>query len=146
MNKREYTEKLDELGLDKTRYCIISSGIMLMYGLKETTEDIDIKIRPDYFEELKARFNFKKSPKFTYLYELSDEIEVAVLDYDDSDVEVVDGYQVESLEIQLKWFLENGREKDKGKIEIIKEFLSNRKKEGKKLTKEKKGVVKQDEL
>ena len=48
MNKREYLKKLDELNLDKNRYCVISSGIMLLYGLRETTEDIDIKIRPDY--------------------------------------------------------------------------------------------------
>ena len=116
MNKREYLKKLDELNLDKNRYCVISSGIMLLYGLRDTTEDIDIKIRPDYFDELKARFEFKKSPKYSYLYELNDEVEVAVLDYDDNDVEIVDGYPVESIELQLKWFLENGREKDKEKI------------------------------
>ena len=55
MNKVEYIKKLEALNLDKDRYCIISGGVMLLYGLKEKTEDIDIKIKPDYFEELKSR-------------------------------------------------------------------------------------------
>lgn len=126
MNKEEYIEKLDSLNLDKDRYCIISGGVMLLYGLKEKTEDIDIKVKPDYFEELKERFNFKKSPKYPYLYEIDDETEVAVLDYNYSDVRMVDGYPVESLELQLKWMLENNRPKDKEKIEIIKEYLNNK--------------------
>lgn len=86
MNKEEYIKKLDALNLDKDRYCIIAGGVMLLYGLKEKTEDIDIKIKPDYFEELKSRFEFKKSPKYSYLYEINDEIEIAVLDYNLSDV------------------------------------------------------------
>ncbi len=126
MNKEEYIKKLDSLNLDKDRYCIISGGVMLLYGLKEKTEDIDIKVKPNYFEELKERFNFKKSPKYPYLYEIDDETEVAVLDYNYSDVRMVDGYPVESLELQLKWMLENNRPKDKEKIEIIKEYLNNK--------------------
>ena len=123
MNKQEYIDKLDELKLDKNRYCIISGGIMLLYGLKETTEDIDIKVKPDYFEELKDRFTFKKSPKYPYLYELSDTVEVAVLDFKSEDVKYVDGYPVESLELQLEWMIEHNRPKDQEKIKMIKSYL-----------------------
>ena len=49
---------------------------------RESTADIDIKVSKDYFEELQTRFVFKKSPKYEYLYEISDDIEVAVQDYD----------------------------------------------------------------
>ena len=125
MNKEEYINKLNTLGLDKNRYCIISGGVMLLYGLKATTEDIDIKIRPDYFEELKEKYKFKKSPKYEYLYELDDSTEVAVLDYSDEDVRLVDGYPVESLELQLKWMIEQNRPKDQEKIKIIKNYLEN---------------------
>ena len=124
MTKEEYLKKIDSLNLDKSRYCIISGGIMLLYGLKDKTEDIDIKVRPDYFEELKERFDFKKSPKYPYLYEIDDETEVAVLDFDEKDTRIVDGYPVESLELQLKWMIEHNREKDQEKIKIIKKFLN----------------------
>ena len=123
MNKQEYLKKLDELNLDKSRYRILASGVMLLYGLIDKTADIDIKIRPDYFEELKSVFTFKKSPKYWYLYEISEDIEVAVLDYDDKDTDFVDGYPVESLKLQLDWMLENHREKDVEKIKIIKDYL-----------------------
>ena len=126
MNRVEYKKKLDELKLDKNRYCIISGGIMLLYGLKESTEDIDIRIKPDYFEELKSRFKFKKSSKLDNLYELSDEIEVRVLDYDDSNIEMYDGYPVWKLELQLEWFKEQKRDKDIEKIKIIENFLKHR--------------------
>ena len=125
MNKDEYKKKLDSLGLDKNRYCVISGGTMLLYGLKETTEDIDIKVRPDYFEKLKAKFKFKKSPKYSYLWELDDKTEVAVLDYNDSDVVIVDGYPAESLELQLKWMLEHNRPKDQTKIKTIQKYLDS---------------------
>ncbi len=126
MNKKEYIEKLNSLNLDKKRYCVISGGAMLLYGLKDSTEDVDIKIRHDYFEELKRIYSFKKSPKLSYLYELDKSIEVAILDYDDKDVRYVDGYPVESLELQLKWMLEQNRLKDKEKIKIIEEFLGKK--------------------
>ena len=126
MNREEYKRKLDSLNLDKNRYCIISGGIMLLYGLKDTTEDVDIKVKPDYFEELKERFNVKKSPKYPYLYELDEETEVAVLDYDDSEVEIVDGYPVMNLELQLNWMIENKRPKDQEKIKIVKEYLKGK--------------------
>ena len=126
MNKEEYKKKLDALGLDKNRYCVISGGTMLLYGLKETTEDVDIKVKPDYFEELKTKFKFKKSPKYPYLWELDDETEVAVLDFDDSDVMIVDGYPAESLELQLKWMLEHNRPKDQKKIRTIRDYLGRR--------------------
>lgn len=123
MDKKEYLKKLDSLNLDKNKYCIISGGVMLLYGLKETTEDIDIKVKLDYFEELKSTYKFKKSNKYQYLYELDESTEIAVLDYEKSDVRFVDGYPVESLELQLKWMLDNNRPKDKEKIKIIKRYL-----------------------
>ena len=123
MNKAEYLKKLDELQLDKAKYCILSGGAMMMHGLKEKTADIDIKVRPDYFEELKDRLSFKKSPKFDYLWGLGDDVEVAVQEYDDKDVEMVDGYPVIKLELELEWKIQHNRPKDKESIEILKKYL-----------------------
>ena len=123
MNKKEYLNKLDKLNLDKNKYCIIAGGALLLHGLKETTDDIDIQVLPEYFEELKKRFKFKKSNKYSYLYELNNDIEVAVREYDYNDVELIDGYPVETLEKELEWKIANNREKDKKLISQIKEYL-----------------------
>ena len=125
MNKAEFLEKLDALQLDKTKYCITSGGAMLIHGLKETTHDIDIKVQPDYFEALKSRFIFKKSPKFDYLYELNEYTEVAVQPFKKNDVDIVDGYPVLKLELELAWKIEHNRPKDKEAIKILKEYLKN---------------------
>lgn len=125
MKKQEYLDRLEKLKLDKNRYCVISGGVLLVYGLKDTTSDIDIKIRPDYFEELKSIINFKKSPKLEYddLYEIDDDIEVAVRDYDDADVRMVDGCPVESLELTMQWWIDHNRPKDQEKIQLVKDYL-----------------------
>jgi len=123
MNKGEYLRKLDELRLDKAKYCILSGGAMVMHGLKERTADIDIKVRPDYFEELKTRFSFKKSPKYDYLWELGEDVEIAVQDYDEKDVEMVDGYPVIRLELELEWKMQHNRPKDQESIRILKAYL-----------------------
>ena len=126
MNKQEYLQKLDELALDKNKYCIISGGVMLMLGLRDKTSDIDIKVTLDYFEELQSRFTFKKSPKYDYLYELSDEVEVAVQDFTKESIEYVDGYPINKIENELDWKIKNNREKDKPDIERIKKYLRRR--------------------
>ena len=123
MKKEEYLNNLDKLGLDKSKYCIIAGGVMLMYGLKETTNDIDIRVLPSYFEILKDKFIFKKSSKYSYLYELGDNIEVAVVDFNKNDIDYIDGYPVLSLELELAWKIDNNRDKDKEAIIKIKEYL-----------------------
>ena len=123
MNKKEYLKKLDSLNLDKNKYCIISGGAMLMHGLKEKTNDIDIKVLPEYFEELKRIYSFNKSPKYSYLYELGEDVELAVQDFNENDIDIVDGYPVLKLEIELEWKIKNNREKDKESIKIIKKYL-----------------------
>lgn len=123
MKKNEFLNKLDELSLDKDKYCIIAGGVMLMHELKEDTDDIDVRVLPSYFEELKSRFEFRKSSKYSYLYELGDNIEVAVVDFDKNDIDYIDDYPVLSLELELAWKIENNRDKDREAIRKIKEYL-----------------------
>lgn len=127
MKKDEYLKKLDELGLNKSKYCIIAGGVMLMYGLKDETNDIDIRVLPSYFEIFKDKFIFKKSSKYSYLYELGDNIEVAVVEFDKKDVEYIDGYPVLSIRCELEWKIKNNREKDKDSIIKIEEYLRDKK-------------------
>lgn len=129
MNREEFLTRLDSLNLDKQRYCILSGGVMLLYGLRDTTADIDIKVRPDYFEELKTKFTLSKSPRYPDLYELGDDVEVAVRDYDDKDVRVVLDHPVESLELTLQWMLEHNRPKDQEKIKMIENYLKEKNEE-----------------
>lgn len=42
MKKQEFLSRLGELNLDAKRFCVISGGVMLLYGLRDETQDIDI--------------------------------------------------------------------------------------------------------
>ena len=97
-----------------------------MYGLKNDTEDVDLKIKPELFNKLKEKYNLVKSTKMENLYELSNNIELKVEDFDLNDIKVIDGFNVLKLEIQRKWIIENKREKDKEKLKLIDEYLSTK--------------------
>lgn len=103
---------IDELSLDKNSYCIIASGVMLMYGLRDECVDVDIKVTKELFELLMKRYNMKQSSRYDYVYELSSNVDVNCKNFDPSSIEFVDGYPVESLKKQLEWKLSNNRPKD----------------------------------
>ena len=128
MNKKEYLKQLDKLNLDKNSYCIIASGAMLMYGLCDECNDIDIKTTKELFESLKKKYNMKQSSRYDYVYELNDIFDVNCMNFNPSMIEFVDGYPVEKLEVNLKWMKENNRPKDQEKIRIIESFLESRNK------------------
>lgn len=123
MTKQEYLRNLESFELDPKRFCIIAGGVMLMYGLRAETDDIDIKMSSEYFEEVKKKLGATKSSKFDYLWAVGDQLEIAVLDYEPEDVVEIDGFLVEKIEQQLEWKLRNGRTKDVEDIRLIREYL-----------------------
>ncbi|MBO4245534.1 MAG: hypothetical protein J5892_02185 [Bacilli bacterium] len=123
MNKQEFLSELDKLNLDKNQYCIIASGSMLMYGLCEKCNDIDIKTSKDYFDLLMDKYHMKQSTRYDYVYELCDFIDVNCKNFNPNMIEFIDGYPVEKLEVNLKWMKENNRPKDQEKIIKIENYL-----------------------
>ena len=126
MDKIEFLKKLDSLNLDKNSYCIIASGSMLMHNLKDNCNDIDIRVTKELFQELLDKYHMKQSSRYDYVYELNDEIDVNCKNFNKKNIEIVDGYPVESLEVQLNWMIENNRPKDQEKIQSIKDYLNRR--------------------
>ena len=124
MNKQEYKRKLEELNFDKSKYCVISGGSMVFHNIRENTEDVDLLILPEYFEELSQKYNLIPSPKnYEDLYVFSDDVELKVSRFLPEETEIIEGYQVRKLEFELKWKLEYNRPKDQNDIRKIKEVL-----------------------
>ena len=66
MNKEELLNLLNSLELPKTKYYILSSGSMLLYGLREivvTFGDLDLCVSNELFEQLKKKYNLKECDK-----------------------------------------------------------------------------------
>lgn len=68
MNKEELLNLLDTLELPKTEYYILSSGSMLLYGLREIAGDLDLCVSNELFKQLKEKYNLKESDKKEYQY------------------------------------------------------------------------------
>lgn len=127
MKRNDIINKLESLNFDKNEYCIISGGILVMYGIKENTNDLDLLISHDLFNKIKNIYNLKsRFSKFPDLYELDSLTEVRVEEFDKNDVTYVDGYPVWSLEKQLEWKKNNHREKDLVDIKLIEEYLETK--------------------
>ena len=127
MNKEEYLKIVDSLNLNKDEYCIIASGSLLMHDLTDYCNDVDLKVSKELFDELMNKYHMKQSDRYDYVYELSDNIDVNCKNFNKDNIEIVDDYPVEKLEINLEWMIANNRDKDKEKIRIIKEYLENKK-------------------
>ena len=77
MNKEELLNLLDTLELPKTEYYILSSGSMLLYGLREIAGDLDLCVSNELFEKLKEKYKLKESDKNECgFYHISKEIEI----------------------------------------------------------------------
>ena len=125
MNKQEFLNELDKLNLDKKNYCIIASGSMLMHGLCDQCNDIDIKTSKEYFNVLMDKYHMKQSDRYDYVYELGNNVDVNCVNFNPDMIVFIDGYPVEKLEVNLKWMKENNRPKDQEKIIKIENYLKN---------------------
>ena len=98
-----------------------------MHGLTDSCNDVDIRVSKELFDKLMDKYHMRQSDRYDYVYELSDNIDVNCKNFNKDNIEIVDDYPVEKLEINLEWMITNNRDKDKEKIRIIKEYLENKK-------------------
>lgn len=126
MNKAELLELVDNLNLPKEEYCILSGGALVLNGISETTEDLDLGLTDISFEILTQKYTPIPTGKFENHYSLTDNIECLFIKDYKIKVEYVDGYPCESLECILEYKQSLNREKDKKDIIKIKKFLHER--------------------
>ena len=114
MNKKEFENYLDDLGLNKNEYCIISGGSLLMHNLKEETDDVDLYVTQNAFNKLSKRFNVHISGKpFPNHYTVNEKTEaVLVKDLQNEKIYNIDGYPCRSIIDDYNWYRQNGRPKD----------------------------------
>lgn len=126
MNKEELLELLNVLNFPKDDYYILSSGCLLLYGLREKANDLDLCISKRLFDELKEKYNISDKDKNQCgFYKILDNVEVVVNNKEILDREFKDGYPVEKLETILKFKESRNLEKDKNDIKKIKEYLAS---------------------
>lgn len=128
MNKEELLKLVDSLDLKKGEYYILGGGSLVLFGIKDTTSDLDLCVSEEQFEILKRKYNLKEEDKNECgFYHISDIIEVVPNKKSEFQMEEVDGYNVEPIKKILEFKLKRNAPKDQVHIEKIKKYLEEHK-------------------
>jgi len=124
MNKQELLKLVDSLELPKSEYYILSSGCLLLYGLREKANDLDLCVTERLFEGLKNKYNLTEKDKNECgFYKINDLVEVVVTGKFPFEYDIKDGYPVQKIEMILKSKQNSNREKDKIDVVNITNYL-----------------------
>lgn len=127
MNKQEVIKLLKELDLPTSEYYVLSSGCLVLYGLRNIANDLDLCIKPELFEKLRVKYNLKEEDKNECgFYRINDLVEVVVSGKYPFEFDIVEGYQVQKLEQILNSKINSDRPKDKIDVENILNYLKNK--------------------
>lgn len=122
MTKDELINKLNELNFPIGDYYLLSSGCLMLYGMRDTINDIDLCISEELFEKIKDKYHLTEDKKNDCgFYKVNEYLEMIVNKKEDLKYDMKDGYPVEKLETILEFKLK--RNKDKEDIKNIKNYL-----------------------
>lgn len=126
MNKQEVIKLLKKLDLPTSEYYVLSSGCLVLYGLRDIANDLDLCVKPELFEKLCVKYNLKEEDKNECgFYRINDLVEVVISGKYPFDFDVVEGYQVQKLEQILNSKINSDRPKDKIDAQNILKIFNN---------------------
>lgn len=131
MNKDELIKLIESLNFPNNEYYILSSGCLLLYGLREKAGDLDLCISEKLFNEIKEKFNLTEDKKNKCgFYKLNDKTEIVVDSPEEfiNQYDIKDGYQVQKLEIILRDKKKRNLPKDQIDIKNIERYIKDRNK------------------
>ena len=124
MNKEELYKLVEKLKLPITEYCILSGGSLVMHGIRENTNDLDIDITKKGFEIIKKYFSPTLVDENKKLYKIIENIERFLDNNFETDIEFIDGYPCQSLMSVYRLKKKLNRERDQSDIIAIKKVLN----------------------
>ena len=124
MNKEELYKLVEKLKLPITEYCILSGGSLVIHGIRENTNDLDIDITKKGFEIIKKYFSPTLVDENKKLYKITENIECFLDNNFETDIELIDGYPCQSLISVYRLKKKLNRQKDKSDIIAIKKVLN----------------------
>lgn len=124
MNKREILKKLNDFNIDKDEVIILSTAALVLRGIKDTCQDIDIAVSKEYFDFLlknyECQFDTSVCGFDVYLFDV---FNFSVHYYDNFKGEIFKGFRIQRPEEVLSLKSNFNRDKDKKDILLIKNYL-----------------------
>ena len=131
LNRDTIVSMFKELGFSKGSYALGTSGALVMFGIKEFANDLDIDCVPELYDSFRGKgfteFIYTPSPEMSAnILNLSEDIQlIRQKNINFGEVVEIDGISVYSVESVRKFKANLWREKDLADIKLIDEYLKN---------------------
>lgn len=129
-------KKIKELNLPNDQYVVIGSGTMAALGIREAN-DIDMSVTEELFDKLKQSGEWEEFEKYERPFLKKDVFDInkslgwekysITIEEANKSALFIDGIPFMNLDELIKFKTAMGREKDFKDIELIKEYLNNKK-------------------
>lgn len=123
MKKIELINLINSMELDKDCFVVLSSSALVLRGILESANDLDIAVTNKGLERLKDKYNLIK--KDNDWYKVTDDIE-CVVDNMEGKKELLGNYYVQDINDYLEYLKSSNREKDKLRIPMVEEYIRTR--------------------
>ena len=123
LNKNEIINIIKELNLKNEDYYVGSGSALVLHGIKEFTNDVDLAVS-DNLWNLYVKNGFLPNSNNENLMEISNNVEFIKNWYVDEVVKI-ENFPVASLDSLIKQKRNLGREKDFRDIILIENFIKN---------------------
>lgn len=124
MKKIELLNLLEKLNFPKDEYYVLSGASLVLRGIREEANDLDLCISEELFHQIKDKFNLTEEKKNEYgFYKINDNLEIVVDKKEDFKMEIGEKYNLEDLQTILAFKIKRNNPKDKSDIEKIVKYL-----------------------
>lgn len=124
MNRKDILTILREIDLPAKEYYILSTGCLVLLGIKDNANDLDLCVSKRALEILRIKYKLEEiTPNANGFFKIRDNLEVVIGDKSKWENIEYEGYQLESLEKLLKFKEKRILKKDEEDIKMIKEYL-----------------------
>ena len=128
MNKETIIKKINMLDLDKNDFYVLGSASLVLRGIIETANDIDLAITNETYLKNKDKLIYLGDNHNSKWYKINEEIECCVEELSDEKVDSCEPFNLIDLEYYYKNYIkDSNREKDKLKKVLIEKILFNKK-------------------
>jgi len=128
MNKQQIINILNKYNFDKDKYIVIPGVSMVLYGIKDKTNDIDISTKKEYYNYLLKTYNCileKENELGNNVYFIDGMINFGI-DYYSTEKEYLNGIPVQKVEDILRLKEKLHRNKDIEDIKLIKNYIKQK--------------------
>lgn len=129
LNKEDVIRIVNELELPKDKFVVTSGSAMVLHGLREGTNDVDITVNKELFEYFEDKGYYVKYYKINenrtcVLIDLTYDVQIIRAEEIPSEyVTIIDGIPTQTVEHLLEFKLGLNRDKDQNDIKVLKKYL-----------------------